>query len=1607
MQQPDLSANSDDQSTSTPKGGKRKSVRFKPDDLDRKYDLSPFLNRDDNRSPSTGNITTRRRPSTTQGSTTRASTQSTNDQRKDVPKIKPATYDGSTSWLDYKSHFEACATLCKWSYTEKGLFLSVSLRGLAQGVLGNLSAATQMDYDQLVTALNDRFAPPDQMELYRIQLRERRQKASESLPELAQHVRRLTNLAYPTVQADVKETLAKDQFIDALIDSDLRLRIKQARPKSLNDAVRHAVELEAYMKAENKIIETKGMLKTVVTEETTPSPMDELQKMVSELSKSMKDMKAQLSQLKDKKGRPDKPFHRNKPRSRDWKKDAECYNCGRKGHIMRECREEKNGRAKDKKDKPYFGAGKQSHIKSKVGYNIDKGEAGIFIEALIQGLEAHLLIDTGATLSLISEKVYNNISSTPGIAPLQEVKRKVLTANNEPLKIIGLTTVSITVAGKSYSTPVLVADVSVEGVIGLDFMKENSCAIDICNQNMTLSGNTVPLITQGHIGVFKIALADTVRIPPRSEIITRGNICLSEHVKLSGEGLIEPDEMFLSSEKGLVGKALVTMDGQVPLRIMNVSEDMKVINARTVVATVSQAEAVKDVQTPNENIHQDTSLPESVQDLLSRSSKQLSNKQTKELRTLLQQYVSVFSKGDKDFGRTDLVKHPINTGSKAPIKQRLRRTPVHLDGVVEEHLDDMLKRDVIEPSTSPWASAIVLARKKDGTTRFCVDYRKLNDSTIKDAFPLPRIDETLDHLAGACWFSTLDLSSGYWQVTVEPQDRPKTAFITKRGLYQFKVMPFGLCNAPATFERLMESVLNGLQWDTCLVYLDDIIVLGKSFDAMVQNLKKVFDRLISAGLKLKAKKCTLFAEKVDYLGHVVSKEGISTDPNKIATVEKWLEPTNAKEVRSFLGFCSYYRRFIKSFASIAKPLHKLANSNKFQWTEDCQNAFNLLKRKLIESPILAYPNFTETFILDTDASDKGIGAVLSQNIDGNERVIAYASRTLSKAEQKYCVTRKELLAVVHYVKYFRHYLYGRQFRIRTDHGSLRWLINFKNPEGQLARWIEVLGMYDMKIEHRPGSQHRNADTLSRYPCKQCKYDPDWEQQKSNETHVKSVSMVNTEETMVKQDNSIEPDTGLIEIQREDKEISTVRRWIEEKHKPTQNELSSAGPMIKALWSQRDMLVITNDLLYRNWSDHKGKTLQAIVPFKERRKVLDLSHDHKTAGHLGITKTLSKIRQRYYWPGLQRDVRQYISACDICTMSKKATKRERAPMQILGSGAPMERIALDIVGELSPTTQRGNKYILVISDYFTKWVEAFAMPNMEAITVAEILVKEVIARYGVPSTVHSDQGKQFEGKVFSEMCSVLNIDKTRTTPYHPQSDGMVERFNKTLLTMLRTLVDENQSNWDDLLPYVLMAYRSVEQETTGSSPNYLMMGREVATPLDLMYEMPASVKPIPPNQWAWELKERVETAHSFVRQHSSGAMLRQKTLHDRKLNWNKFKPDDEVYVYFPRHAPGHSPKLTKYWRGPFKILEKCSDITYKVDCGPRGMPQMIHVDRLRLKKKQILTHEKSEQDHPVSDSPPSSESFNEESGSKLPPNTESALPGKRVRKSPRYLSDYET
>ena len=807
---------------------------------------------------------------------------------------------------------------------------------------------------------------------------------------------------------------------------------------------------------------------------------------------------------------------------------------------------------------------------------------------------------------------------------------------------------------------------------------------------------------------------------------------------------------------------------------------------------------------------------------------------------------------------------------------------------------------------------------------------------------MPRIDDFLDQLSGNSWFSTLDLFTGYWQVEVEEGDRPKTAFATRRGLFQFRQKPFGLCTAPATFQRLMETVLAGLQWEICLVYLDDVIVFGKTFEGMLQNLRTVFDCLANAGLKLKPKKCALFSKQVRYLGHVISGEGVATDPEKVAAVAQWPTPISLKEVRSFLGLCGYYRRYIEGFASIAKCLHSLSENDKpFVWSKDCQEAFDTLKGKLTNAPILAHPDFSQPFTLDTDASNQAIGAVLSQNIDGKECVIAYASRVLTKAERRYCVTRKELLAIVTFVTQFRHYLCGRKFKIRTDHGSLRWLLRFKNPEGQLARWLEILSSYDMDIEHRAGVRHQNADALSRIPCRQCGFDPHWEDECQLPVRT------------VKAKEEVLSEKSLQELQDEDSDIAKVKQWVQTKERPPFDDIRGGGYYLKLLWIQFKYLQIIDGLLCRMSNGQK----QAVVPKTERRSVLQQMHDSRSSAHLGCRKTIAKLQERYYWPDMKMDARNYVKGCDVCLRRKGPVKTKRAPMKIVEAGIPMERIATDILGEL-PETESGNRYILVISDYYTKWTESFPMPNMEARTVARIIVEKVITRFGVPSYIHSDQGKQYEGSLFHEMCRLLGIKKTRTTPYHPQSDGMVERFNRTLTTMLSAYVNEHHSDWDTHLQYVMMAYRSARHETTGFTPNKLMLGREVSTPLDIMYEMPMAMKRIPTNKWVWELQEKMEDAHKLVRRHVRSEMVRQKRYHDEKLSWEEFKEGDSVYIYFPTKKLGHSPKFTSHWRGPYNILRRLSNLTYEVDCGQNNKPQIVHVDRIRRNHRQQLRGEQT-------------------------------------------------
>ena len=743
-------------------------------------------------------------------------------------------------------------------------------------------------------------------------------------------------------------------------------------------------------------------------------------------------------------------------------------------------------------------------------------QSGLYVEVEIRGVKTMLLVDTGATDTILSNTVYYRIPNEKK-PELTRYGANVSNADGSRMETMGSSCLELKVGRTVCSIRVIFGNTgSAEGILGMDFLIATHAKIDLQQLQLDLNGDKIKCSDKlGHGLCFRVVVEETTKIPPGHEALVPGLI--KGNPGEAGLGILEPTEENEVGRKGvMVARILAeSTDNTVPIRVYNPGDRECTIKRGTMAGyfTPVKKTDVVDMTMHTSNDEDTGDVPPHLVDLFKRSKTEVPNSFHDNIAELLRKNQDVFAKSDTDIGRTNLVRHGINTGNASTIKERPRRFPPKEQQEIDSQIHDMLQAGSIVPTESPWASNVVLVRKKDGSKRFCIDYRRLNNVTVKDAFPIPRIDETLDTLGGSEWFSTLDLASGYWQVELDEDAQKKSAFVVRGGLYSWRVMPFGLCNAPSTFERLMERVLAGLHWKVLLVYLDDVIVFAKTVDEELTRLETVFQRLRDAGLKLKPRKCHLFKRSVLYLGHIVSPDGISTDPEKIKVVEDWPVPTSVKEVQSFLGLASYYRRFIGGFANIARPLHQLTEKGRvFIWTNECDCAFS--EGHLLTAPVLAYPDPEKSYILDTDASNVGIGAVLSQEVGGKERVIAYASRALSKPERNYCVTRRELLAVVVYLKHFRQYLYGSKITVRTDHGALRWLLNFRDPQAQMARWLQVIAEYDIEIVHRAGRSHSNADSLSRRPCVACKQcgggePPLEEQQKIPEVHIDNGVKVNT------------------------------------------------------------------------------------------------------------------------------------------------------------------------------------------------------------------------------------------------------------------------------------------------------------------------------------------------------------------------------------------------------------------------------------------------------------------------------------------------------------------
>lgn len=731
-------------------------------------------------------------------------------------------------------------------------------------------------------------------------------------------------------------------------------------------------------------------------------------------------------------------------------------------------------------------------------------------------------------------------------------------------------------------------------------------------------------------------------------------------------------------------------------------------------------------------------------------------------------------------GRTNLIKHCIDTGNNVPVNQRQYPFSPHIMKELEAEIDEMLENDVIEPSYSSWRSPVLLVKKSSGKNRLCLDSRQLNRLTKKDSYPLPRVTTILDNLKNAQFLSTLDLKSAFWQIPLDEASKEKTAFgVAGKGLFQFKVMPFGLSNASQTQQRLMDKLFPPEDEGKIFTYLDDIVVCNRTFEDHITSLTKVKEQLQKAGLTINIDKCQFARSSLKYLGYIVDKEGLRTDPDKVMAIINYPKPSTYTELKRFLGLASWYRRFVENFAMVAAPLHDLTKGGKkgrkIIWDAKAEKSFNDLKTSLTTTPVLSCPDFTSEFIIQCDASNRGTGAVLIQKVGDLEKPVAYTSRKLSERESKYSTSERELLSVIHAIEQFRPYVEGTHFKVVTDHSALQWLYKTKDPHGRLARWAMKLQQFDYEVIYRKGKENVVPDALSR--------------------------AIESEEVTV------------LEIKGEDKDD-----WYRTTEELVKKGEGNSGWMINQgmLWKYLKLKEFPDD----------NDSWKIAVPEKLRPQILRECHNDPVSGHFGIKKTVNRVRQHYFWPTLIKDVKYHVRKCEICAKYKSSNL---PPIGLMGKHKnvtePFQIVSMDLMGPF-PRSRNGCTMLLVISCWFSKFVLLFPLRNGKASNIIKIVEEQVFLLYGVPKVIICDNGKQFVSNQFKDLTANYNTEIWYTPYYHPQANP-TERVNRVIGTAIASYVEHNHKNWDKYIPHIGHAIRTAVHEVTGKTPSYLFFGRETS------------------------------------------------------------------------------------------------------------------------------------------------------------------------------------
>jgi len=896
------------------------------------------------------------------------------------------------------------------------------------------------------------------------------------------------------------------------------------------------------------------------------------------------------------------------------------------------------------------------------------------------------------------------------------------------------------------------------------------------------------------------------------------------------------------------------------------------------------------------------------------------------IEAVIRRFRSSFASDTAKVSRTTAATLHIDTGDAAPVTTRFRQGSKPETEMASAEVRKMLDNGIIVPSTSNWCANLIFVRKKDKTFRPCVDFRGLNRVTTKIPIAMPRTDVILGALGRATIFSTIDFLSGFWQIPIEPESQEKTSFICDLGQFKFQVMPFGLVNAPAVFQQMMINVLHRFIGHFVHVYLDDIVIFSSSVEEHLQHLVAVFSAIRDANLQMRLSKCTFACDNITFLGHSISHNGIRPLHDKIASIRDFPVPCNANALRRFLGLAVYYQKFIKDFASTAACLHSLTSKKKtWTWTAEHTVAFDKLRKALQSQPVLTHPDYNQPFLLKTDASDRGLGAVLTQ-IDPEtkaERVIAYASRILNDAERKYNVSERECLGIMWALEHWRTILFGHEIEITTDHHALTWLESNKQTHSKLFRWsLRISAFGNITIRYKSGKANADADALSRIfdaatddtqrPFIQAAL----RTHSTTQTHDLATDATCNDE-LFENLNSAE----LAKLQLEDEFAGRCLRFLNDNNCPEHKSLPRSTR--RQVESSCQFMSLSDGVLFysqvpRDAKRRASSRLRLVIPQSLVDFALHACHESLLAGHLGMDRTYQRAVARYFWPKLYSDVMQHVSDCMMCQQVKPLPARNGNLVPIHAQ-QPWELVGMDVLGGIRPTAN-GNSKILVLMDYFTRFAIAIPLKADTANEIARAIVQHVVFQFGAPKTILTDRGPSFVAKTNDALFRMLGIERRLTTPYHPMTNGLTERFNRTVTNILSCFVNEARDDWDTWLSSATYAYNTSFHQAVQDTPFWLMYGRDAIDPADRILGTD-KMMPSNPAHRRNDIVDAFPEVQRRVIDARKQASAQQEATYNRSAvrTHRTYTVGQLVWVYVHARKDAHSGKFDRDWIGPKRIV----------------------------------------------------------------------------------------